>query len=261
MAPDKRQETALFRYQVIAPLVTQEWNRVQYGLLLQEVARQEYSFGERSGLRIGRRTIQRWVQLYRQQGLAGLEPAVRSNKHVRKVVAPSVLDQAIALRREVPGRSVEQVIAILEMSGKVERGTLKRSTLNEHLVRAGRTRAAVVQAAKRRPSLRRWEAPHRNAVWQGDAKSGYWLPHPTQPGKRRQVHLLAWIDDYSRLPLSPSTARDAAVPTFSQAGGRWTGRAMWSNCRRPSSWTGSPCWASPAVDLMPQSVRTRSPIW
>jgi putative transposase len=196
---DKRQEIALFRYQVIAPLVTQTLNRVQYGLLLQEVARQEYSFGERTGIRIGRRTIQRWVQAYRQKGLAGLEPAVRSDKQVRKVIAPAILDQAIALRREVPGRSVDQIIAILEMSGKVEKGVLKRSTLNEHLVRAGCTRAAVIQAAKRRPSLRRWEAPHRNAIWQGDAKSGYWLPHPTQPGRRRQVHLLAWIDDYSRL--------------------------------------------------------------
>jgi transposase InsO family protein len=196
---DKRQEIALFRYQVIAPLVTQNLNRVQYGLLLQEVVRQEYSVGERSDIRIGRRTVQRWVQDYRREGLPGLEPAVRSDKHVRRVVAPAILDQAIALRREVPGRSVEQVIAILEMSGKVEKGVLKRTTLNEHLVRAGCSRAAVIQAAKRRPTLRRWEAPNRNAVWQGDAKSGYFLPNPAQPSRRRQVHLLAWIDDYSRL--------------------------------------------------------------
>lgn len=199
MDTDQRQEVALFRYQVIAPLVTAALNRVQYGRALQELTRQEFSFGEQSGLRISRRTIQRWVHAYREHGLSGLEPAVRSDKHVRKAIAPSLLDQAIALRREVPGRSVEQIIAILELSGKVEKGVLKRSTLNEHLVRAGCTRAAVIQATKRRSTLRRWEAPHRNAIWQGDAKSGYWLPHPTQAGKRRQVHLLAWIDDYSRL--------------------------------------------------------------
>lgn len=34
MDADKRQEIALFRYQVIAPLVTQSLNRPQYGLLL-----------------------------------------------------------------------------------------------------------------------------------------------------------------------------------------------------------------------------------
>jgi putative transposase len=195
----KRQEIALFRYQVIAPLVTQNLTRVQYGLLLHELSRQEFNQGDAGERQLGRRTIQRWVQAYRQKGLEGLEPAVRSDKSTPKVVAPAVLDQAIALRREVPGRSVDQIIAILELSGKVEKGTLKRSTLNEHLVKAGCTRAAVVQAAKRRRSLRRWEAPNRNAVWQGDAKSGYWLPHPTQPGRRRQLHLLAWIDDYSRL--------------------------------------------------------------
>lgn len=199
MNAKRREEIALFRFQIIAPLVTQNLDRLEYGRVLRDLTHQEFQAGQERPVRVSRRTVQRWVQAYRQAGLAGLEPEVRSDAGQRKAVSPSILDQAISLRREAPGRSVEQIIAILEMSGKVERGRLKRSTLGQHLVRAGCTKVAVVEASKRRSTLRRWEAPNRNAIWQGDAKSGYWLPNPTQPGRNRQVHLLAWIDDYSRL--------------------------------------------------------------
>lgn len=90
MDADKRQDIALCLYQVTAPIVTQNLNRVQYGKPLQEVTRQEYSFGGRSEIWIGRRTIQRWVRDYRRDGPHGLEPAVRSDKHVRRVVAPAI---------------------------------------------------------------------------------------------------------------------------------------------------------------------------
>jgi len=70
-------------------------------------------------------------------------------------------------------------------------------SLAHHLVQAGCTRAAVLQAQTRR-TFRRWEAGHRNEVWQGDAKTGFWLPGASPSDRRRQVYLLAWIDDHTR---------------------------------------------------------------
>jgi hypothetical protein len=40
-----------------------------------------------------------------------------------------LLEQAILLRREVPGRSVAQLIQILEWEGRIKPGQIKRSTL------------------------------------------------------------------------------------------------------------------------------------
>lgn len=189
MDAKQREKVALFRFQIIAPLVTQTLNRLEYGRVLRDLTHQELQTGENHLTRVSRRSIQRWVQAFQQAGLAGLEPDIRADEGRPKAISRPVLDQAVALRREAPGRSVEQIIAILEMSGKVERGKLKRTTLGHHLVRAGCTKTAVVEASKRRSTLRRWEAPSRNVIWQGDAKSGYWLPNPTQPGRNRQVHL------------------------------------------------------------------------
>jgi len=48
-----------------------------------------------------------------------------------------VLEQAILLRREVPGHSVAQLIQILEWEGRIPRGAIKRSTLQERLAARG----------------------------------------------------------------------------------------------------------------------------
>lgn len=203
MDAEGRQAVAAFRFQVIAPLVTEELGRGEYGRLLDHLAQQTYEIPGSGRTRIHRRTLQRWVQCYRQGGLEALQPEVRADRDRPKVITPGLLDAAVALRRESPNRSVEQIIAILEMSGKAAPGTLKRSTLSQHLVRAGCTRQSVLQAQKKRV-FRRWEAGHRNEVWQGDAKSGFWLPGERPSDRRRQVYLLAWIDDFSRYAKLPA---------------------------------------------------------
>ena len=48
-----------------------------------------------------------------------------------------LIEEAKQLRREVPSRSVEKVITILELEGRAEPGVLKRSTMQRHLFVAG----------------------------------------------------------------------------------------------------------------------------
>ncbi|MDQ0114113.1 DDE-type integrase/transposase/recombinase [Paenibacillus harenae] len=47
--------------------------------------------------------------------------------------------------------------------------------------------------------FRRFEATHRNAMWQGDVQHTLHLPHPDKPGKKAMAYLVIFIDDYSRL--------------------------------------------------------------
>ncbi len=48
-----------------------------------------------------------------------------------------IVEQDIQLKKEVPGRSVEQIIFILEQEEWAAPGVLKRSTLERYLCRAG----------------------------------------------------------------------------------------------------------------------------
>ena len=190
----RREEIALFRYNVIAEVVT-EPNGSTRQRLMEAIARRQHDIPYSDRTTIGKRTLQRWVKDYQEHGLKGLEPEERLDAGQNRAIPPDLVEAAAALRREMPGRSVRQVIEILEMAGKAPRGVLKRSTLAEALIRAGCTRQAL---ARKHSTFRRFQEEHRNRMWQGDAQHTLALPHPDVPGRSRKVYLLAWIDDYSR---------------------------------------------------------------
>ena len=85
------------------------------------------------------KTVRRYVNAYRQNGFEGLKP--RARHYYQKGNLPDnyeeLVHEAIQLRREVPSRSVEKIILILEMEKRVAPGVLKRSTLQRHLYEAG----------------------------------------------------------------------------------------------------------------------------
>lgn len=197
MDEQHREEIAAFRWQLIAPVVTQELGRLERRRVLQQVARQHYQIPHSDKTRVSIRTLERWIAAYQGHGFEGLKPRVRADAQTGRVITPEILQAAIDARRAIPGRSVQQIIRVLEMSGMVPAGRLRRSTLAEHLSRAGYSRKEMLQR-KTRATFRRFEAEHRNDCWQGDVCHLLALPHPTQPGKTRKVYLLAFMDDFSR---------------------------------------------------------------
>lgn len=198
MDEQQREEIATFRWSLIAPVLTQNLSPSERQRLLREIAGHPHEIPSSDKTRVGLRTLQRWVQAYRQHGFEGLKPHTRADADQGRAVPPEVLEAAIALRRAVPERSVQQIIALLELDGKVAPGRLKRTTLGRYLARAGCTRQQLRSKAAR-SLLRRFEAQHRNDLWQGDVLHALSLPVPGQPGKRRQVYLMAFLDDHSRV--------------------------------------------------------------
>ena len=76
-------------------------------------------------------------------------------------------------------------------------GLLKESTLSKQLRRLGMTRKALMTSNW--STFRRFEATHRNSIWQGDVQHTLYLPHPDKPGKKAMAYLVIFIDDFSRL--------------------------------------------------------------
>ena len=66
---------------------------------------------------ISERTLRRYLAQYQAEGFAGLKPRDRNPHRSGDAIPPEILDQAILLRREVPRRSVAQIIQILEWEG------------------------------------------------------------------------------------------------------------------------------------------------
>ena len=183
-------EEALKRYGMIAPLLDPELDEGKRRQMREEAA-------ERNG--ISKRTLYRYEKGCREEGFEGLRPAGRTKK--RRQGLPEnfekIMEQAVQLRREVPKRSVRQIIKILELEGWAQPGVLKQSTMQRHLYDAGLGKKQMKRhAEKRETSSRRFCRPHRMELLQGDIKYGPDLR--TTSGELVKTYLSSLIDDHSR---------------------------------------------------------------
>lgn len=111
-----------------------------------------------------------------------------------------IVGEAIQLKREVPKRSVRQIIKILELEGWAQPSVLKQSTMQRYLYNAG---FGIKQMKKytegRVTSSRRFCRPHRMELLQGDIKYGPDIR--TSDGRLIKTYLSSLIDDHSRYIL------------------------------------------------------------
>lgn len=188
-------ETALERFRMISSLADEDIDHAKRVQLRQNIA-------DANGMSY--KTIKRYEEAYHLAGFEGLKPKDRMPRNQDKLPEnfPELLQEAIQLRREVPSRSVETIISILELESRVETGVLKRSTLQRYLYDAGfgSTHLKTYKEAQE-SSSKRFCKPHRMMLIQGDIKYGPMLPI----GKNKayvQTYLSSAIDDHSRFILS-----------------------------------------------------------
>ena len=193
-AETRRTEIALFRYGLLAPILHRELTRGELLSHLRQVAEGRHQAPGKSGVTVSFPTLWRWLVSYRKEGFDGLKPRPRRDEGTPRRLPPEVIERAISLRKEVPGRSAASIVRILARDPNLPK--VKVSTLRHILAARGYGRG---QGGPVPPPLKRFEWDKVNALWQGDALVGPWLPDPERPGKVRRAHLFAFIDDHSRL--------------------------------------------------------------
>lgn len=186
-------EAALKRLRMISPLLDENLDEAKKSQIREEIA-------ERNG--VSKRTIYRYEKYYREGSFEGLKPQNREKR--RSQALPDNFDEivaeAIQLKKEVPGRSVRQIIKILELEGWAQPGVLKGSTMQRYLYKAGfGVKQMRRYTEKRESSSRRFCRPHRMELVQGDIKYGPDIR--TSDGKRIKTYLSTLIDDHSRYIL------------------------------------------------------------
>lgn len=183
-------DQALKRYQMISPLLDPDIDEAKRRQLREEIA-------EKEG--ISKRTLYRYEARYREDTFDGLVPMNRAKRRSQKLPDnwDEIVGEAIQLRREVPKRSVRQIILILETEGWALPGVIRPSTLQRYLYNAGLgVKQMKRYTEKRATSTRRFCRPHRLELLQGDIKYGPEIR--TSDGKKIKTYLSSLIDDHSR---------------------------------------------------------------
>lgn len=181
MERERAEQIAANRLEIILPMLAPNLDRAK-----------KQEFKEEASIRFGvsERTIRRWINLYQEKGFDGLKPKVPECAGKSKI--PDVLiEAAIDLRREVPKRSVNEIIRILEWEGLAEPGFLRKSTLQDQLAARGYSARQMRTYAKSPTSARRFQKPWRNYLWQSDIKYGLYI-------NGQPTYMVCFLDDCTR---------------------------------------------------------------
>ena len=178
------------RYKVIAPVLTAMEERADSARL----AQLKRDACEQSGIHLC--TLGRWLSNYKEDGFDGLRPVERNSNVCR--LPEELVDEAIMLRREVPSRSIRQIIEILEMEGKAPVAFIKRSTLHDRLQSRGYSARQMKMYQQSGFAARRYQRKNRGDLWQSDIKYG---PFLTSGNVKKQIYLVSFIDDATRYVL------------------------------------------------------------
>ena len=165
-----QEDEALHRFQLISPILDDSLDPAKRLQIRKEIAEKND---------ITTRSLYRYEAAYRAGGFRALKPLNREQR--RSFALPENFDElvgeAIQLKREVPTRSVAQIILILEMEGLVAPGILKRSTLQRYLYDAGFGKKQMKKYTEaRNSSSRRFCKAHRMQLAQADIKYIMKLP-------------------------------------------------------------------------------------
>lgn len=184
---------ALERFQMITPLLDETKDAAWKTQERERIA-------EKQGISV--RTIYRYERKYREAAFEGLRPANRKQRRSQRLPDnfDEIVAEAIQLKKEVPKRSVRQIIKILELEGWALPGVLKPSTMQRHLYDAGFGKKQMKRYAEgRATSSRRFCRAHRMELAQGDIKYGPDIR--LKSGKLIHTYLSSLIDDHSRYIL------------------------------------------------------------
>lgn len=194
---DHAEATALFRSQVLGPLLRRSPQHGELAAALDELSRIRFRPpGSNTTQVFGVSTLERWYYTYKRGGLAALKPTPRSDRGRGKALTPEQRELLLDIRREHRSASVPLILRTLVIDGRLKRGDVSAATVRrlyaEHGLRRIPARQAVYNDDRQRL---RWEAERPGALWQGDVCHG---PALTVEGKKVPLRIHALIDDASR---------------------------------------------------------------
>lgn len=186
----KQEQTALFRYAVIFPLLDDRLGPGDQARILGEISAKDYEIPFSTRRKVSRGTAARWLRLFRKGGIDALFPKERHDKGTSRTIDTETLNSVLAAKREHPEWTVAAVVKKVEES--------------EH------TRIPVYSAyralrdydfmPKEGENMRRFEMECCNDCWMLDAMHGPRVRCEGEGGgSMRKTYCFAFIDDKSRL--------------------------------------------------------------
>jgi putative transposase len=159
---DRATEVALFKYQVIAPLLGPAAPGETQRTRIAAIAERLHTHPVRGPIRLGYGTIEEWYYFYRREGLAGLRPKSRKDRGKSRSIDEVLAEEILAPVRERPQLDGPGILAeIAARSGRDKTELPSLSTLYRFL------RAEGLADRRRPPGPITWRSPSSSPATAG----------------------------------------------------------------------------------------------
>lgn len=188
-----KNEVALFRYGLIAPVVTdtfEETSKIDY---FRNVATKEYILNGKK-TKVSCSTIKKWYLTYKKYGFNALIPKTRSDINCSRKLSDESIERILLLKQDYPHISGTLIYQKLIDDGYINPNNISLSTILK-FIRDNKILFNETENIDRKAFVMEFA----NDCWQADTSNG---PYLTINKKKVHTYLIAIIDDASRMIVS-----------------------------------------------------------
>lgn len=191
MTSQEKEKIALFRYGIIAPLISNiaiSTSKMEY---LKSLGDKEYESPNGQIKNVNWKTIEGWYYQYQKFGFEGLKPKSRSDKGKIRKLDDEVIDTIEYYIQKYPRMPATAIHEKLVSDSVINVGDVSTCTIQRYIRKLKDTKNIVTKT-----ELRRYEAEHINDIWCCDTTYSFKL---TVDGVKKRMYIIAIIDDASRV--------------------------------------------------------------
>ncbi len=188
MDKKKKEEIALFRYGIIAPVIHE--NVASQNSYFKDVCQKELNVPHIGKKRYRVSGLKSWLAKYKNGNIKALEPKVRLDKGVSRKIDDEAAIEIRKIIDEYPHLSCSGVFRLLFVSGHT------RLDITEQTVRKYIKDNDLMNIKSGPVPRKKFEKRHVNELWITDFMHG---PHIIEKNKKRKIFLCCIIDDHSRV--------------------------------------------------------------
>lgn len=188
MDEKQRNEMALFRFSLIAPLV----NGTQTGSVkdyLERVCAKAYQVPYQGLKEFSPSTVRKWLLDYRRFGLEGLKRKSRNDKGTTRILTSKMAQAIKEVKALHPHRTATSIYFSLLTSGTLGNPPVSLSTVHRYIRKLDLGTVSVVEK-------KRFCFEFTGDCWQTDTLHG---PYLLINGRKKRTYLMLILDDASRL--------------------------------------------------------------
>jgi hypothetical protein len=189
------EQIALFRYALIAPVVTSSYDQASKTAYYKTLAQKEFVLPDNTTKKFSAKTFQKWERLWSTGGgLTALYPNERNDKGQTRKLTSEVIQKIYDIKAEYPKLNAKMIWEKLIDDGDLNPDTSVRC-VQRFISEAGLKSEEILNQEKQRLAF---EHPHFAMMFQAD--TCYFPPLPTGDGdKRHKTFVISIIDDYTRM--------------------------------------------------------------